>query len=77
MRMIFPFVAIAALVAFIPRSAEPQTTAPGQTRADYFAWLAKNPGDRKEVRALREFLLRNDLQDVVPTWQLVRTSSSW
>lgn len=77
MRMILPFVAIAALVAFNPRSAEPQTTAPGQTRADYYAWLAKNPGDRDNVRAFRDFLMQRDVDDVVPTWQLVRTSSSW
>lgn len=51
--------------------------APGQSRADYYAWLARNPAHRAEVQAFRDHLAREGLEDVVPVWQLIRTSSSW
>jgi len=51
--------------------------APGQSRADYYAWLAGNPRHRAEVEAFRAHLAAQGLDNVVPIWQLVRTSSSW
>ena len=51
--------------------------APGQTKADYHAWLAQSPENRESVRSFRDFLAAKQVQDVVPVWQLVRTSSSW
>jgi hypothetical protein len=51
--------------------------APGQERADFHAWLARAPGNRAAVRAFRAHLEANGVEDVVPIWTLVRTSSSW
>jgi hypothetical protein len=51
--------------------------AKGQTHADYLAWLAKNPAARAQVLSFRQFLAMNDVDEVIPTWQLVRTASMW
>ena len=51
--------------------------APGQTKADYYAWLARSPVNAGKVRAFRAHLAARGLEDVVPVWQLIRTSSSW
>lgn len=51
--------------------------APGQARADFNAWLARTPSARAEVRAFRSYLASHGVDDVIPIWQLVRTSSSW
>jgi len=51
--------------------------APGQSRADYYAWLARDPRHQQQVQAFREHLAAQGLEDVVPVWQLIRTSSSW
>ena len=62
-------------------SAFPETRegdlAPGQGRADYYAWLARDPRHQAEVQAFRDHLAAEGLEDVVPVWQLIRTSSSW
>lgn len=54
-----------------------QTTAEGQARADYLAWLAREPAARAQVLSFKTFLQMKDVEDVVPTWQLVRTASKW
>lgn len=51
--------------------------APGQERADFDAWVARNPAKQDSVRAFRAHLAANGVDDVLPVWQLVRTSSSW
>jgi hypothetical protein len=51
--------------------------APGQSKADYYAWLARAPENRARVLAFRDHLAAQGLEDVVPVWQLIRTSSSW
>ena len=51
--------------------------APGQSRADYYAWLARNPAHQQQVQAFRDHLAAEGLEEVVPIWQLIRTSSSW
>jgi hypothetical protein len=51
--------------------------APGQARADYLAWLARDPRHQVEVEAFRTHLATEGLENVVPIWQLIRTSSSW
>jgi hypothetical protein len=53
------------------------SAAPGQHFADYQAWLARSPANREAVRAFRSYLDAQGLADVVPVWQLIRTSSSW
>jgi hypothetical protein len=69
--------ACAALALAAPGVASAQSTAPSQSRADYLAWLAQDPQNRQNVRAFRTFLEARDVKGVLPTWQLVRTSSSW
>jgi hypothetical protein len=56
--------------------AEP-SPAPGQAFADYQAWLARSPQHREEVRQFRSYLAAQGLAEVIPVWQLIRTSSSW
>jgi len=66
-----------ALAILLPEPAEAQSTAPGQAKADYYAWLARSPQKRDNVRAFQAYLEQRRVSDVLPTWQLVRTSSSW
>lgn len=54
-----------------------RSLAPGQARADYYAWLARSPANRDAVIAFRNRLASEGVEAVVPVWQLVRTSSSW
>jgi hypothetical protein len=51
--------------------------APGQSQGDYLAWLARSPAHRAQVREFREYLDAQGLAEVIPVWQLIRTSSSW
>lgn len=67
----------AALALLMPTPAEAQSTAPGQAKADYYAWLARSPQKRDNVRAFQAYLEQRRVSEVLPTWQLVRTSSSW
>lgn len=54
-----------------------QSVAEGQARADYLAWLAREPAARAQVLSFKTFLAMKQVEDVVPTWQLVRTASMW
>ena len=51
--------------------------APGQTPADFSAWLERSPTHRAQLAAFRDRLRAEGVENVVPLWQLVRTSSSW
>jgi hypothetical protein len=51
--------------------------APGQGRAEFEAWLARRPENRAAVAEFSAYLTRAGVGDVLPAWQLVRTSSSW
>jgi hypothetical protein len=70
----FAALALAALVASPSFAA---SLPEGQTKADYLAWLARDPGARAEVLSFKSYLEAADVEDVVPTWQLVRTASKW
>jgi hypothetical protein len=59
------------------RHSSQPSAAPGQDLADYRAWLARSPANREAVRAFRTYLDAQGLGDVIPVWQLIRTSSSW
>lgn len=54
-----------------------QTVAEGQGRADYLAWLAREPAARAQVLSFKTYLQMEKVENVVPTWQLVRTASMW
>jgi len=84
-----PSIATPSIAAFArqtapvrPRAAAPRLRAlrqlaPGQSKADYYAWLARAPENRARVLAFRDHLAAQGLEEVVPVWQLIRTSSSW
>lgn len=65
------------LLCALATAAPAQSTAEGQSEADYHAWLAKNPAARAQVIAFKQFLEMEDVERVLPTWQLVRTASMW
>jgi hypothetical protein len=73
--------ALAALAFLTPSLAAADAVhpspAPGQGNADYHAWLARSPENREAVRAFRTYLADRGLAEVIPVWQLIRTSSSW
>ena len=75
MRSLVSIAALSALALAAPAGA--QEKADGQTHADYLAWLAKSPAARAQVIGFRTYLEMKDVEDVVPTWQLVRTASMW
>lgn len=51
--------------------------APGQTGAEFQAWLGRSPANGAGLTAFRQYLAAAGVESVVPLWQLVRTSSSW
>ena len=69
--------ALTALFAFVAFPASAESLPEGQTKADYLAWLARDPGARAEVLSFKSYLGAAGVEDVVPTWQLVRTASKW
>lgn len=66
---------LAAASLAVPAAA--QERAEGQDKADYLAWLAREPAARAQVLGFKAFLANYRLDDVLPTWQLVRTASMW
>jgi hypothetical protein len=74
----FAAFALAALVVILLASpSHAQVQAEGQSKADYLAWLSRDPGARAQVLSFKAFLQAGEVDDVVPTWQLVRTASKW
>jgi peptidase M15-like protein len=69
--------ALAALFATLATPSVAQEQAEGQSRADYLAWLSRDPGARAEVLSFKSYLDAAGVDDVVPTWQLIRTASKW
>jgi len=79
---------IASGAASAPATADPyghdhaaavgrSAAAPGQSEADFRAWLARAPAHAGELAAFRAYLAGEGLAEVVPVWQLVRTASAW
>jgi hypothetical protein len=76
MQQLIRFAAL-ALAALFASPVSAASLPEGQTKADYLAWLAKDPGARAEVLSFKSYLEAAGVEDVVPTWQLVRTASKW
>jgi hypothetical protein len=76
MQQLIRFAAL-ALAALVASPSLAQSVPEGQTKADYLAWLARDPGARAEVLSFKSYLEAAGVEDVVPTWQLVRTASKW
>lgn len=70
-------ITILAVAALFASQSVAATPVEGQDRADYLAWLARDPGARAEVLSFKSYLEAAGVEDVVPTWQLVRTASMW
>jgi hypothetical protein len=66
-----------ALTALMATPSLASSLPEGQTKADYLAWLARDAGARAEVLSFKSFLDAARVDDVIPTWQLVRTASKW
>jgi hypothetical protein len=75
MRRFVGLTLLASLVLAAPAAAQEQ--AEGQSKADYHAWLAREPGARAQLLAFKQFLEMEKVDEVLPTWQLVRTASMW
>jgi hypothetical protein len=68
-------VALGAVLLAAPGQLPPDVQ--GQEKADYHAWLARDPAARAQLLAFKQFLAMRNVEEVVPTWQLVRTASMW
>jgi hypothetical protein len=73
----FAALALAALLATFASPAAASALPEGQSKADYLAWLARDAGARAEVLSFKSYLQAAGVEDVVPTWQLIRTASKW
>ena len=51
--------------------------APGQGAKEFQAWLEASPANAGALSAFHAYLAAENVEKVVPLWQLVRTSSSW
>lgn len=51
--------------------------APGQTAAEFRKWIGASPANLAALGGFRDYLAARGVDNVVPLWQLVRTSSSW
>ena len=49
----------------------------GQAYDDFTAWLAGSPAARAQLLGFTQYLQREQVADVVPVWELVRTASMW
>jgi hypothetical protein len=76
MQQLIRFVAL-ALAMLVSSPATASAPAEGQSRADYLAWLARDPGARAQVLSFKSYLEDANVEQVLPTWQLVRTASMW
>ena len=75
MRRLIGLALLVGIAGSGPASAQEQ--AEGQDKADYLAWLAREPAARAQILAFKQFLEMEKVDEIVPTWQLVRTASMW
>jgi hypothetical protein len=51
--------------------------APGQDEPGYRNWYAASPAHATAVKSFHDYLEQYDVGGVFPTWQLLRTATSW
>jgi hypothetical protein len=56
--------------------AAPYITA-GQDEAGYRSWYLAAPWRATQVKAFNDYLVANQVGGILPTWQLLRTATSW
>ena len=71
MQQLIRFAAL-ALAVFAASPIHAAEMPEGQSKADYLAWLARDPGARAEVLSFKSYLDAAGVDEVVPTWELVR-----
>lgn len=49
----------------------------GQDEPGYRSWYLSTPSRSAEVRAFNDYLGQYQVAGVIPTWELIRTASSW
>jgi hypothetical protein len=87
MRRLLTLVAFAGLASAAPAQS-PTTQVPlwnpagfyvtaGQDEPGYRAWYAGAPSRGVQVKAFHDYLTTYSVASIVPTWQLLRTASSW
>lgn len=64
-----------ALLAAFPAGA--QELPDGQGEAEYAVWLDAVPGRRGQVMSFEAWQAAAGVQNVLPTWQVIRTASMW
>lgn len=76
MQQLIRFAAL-ALAVFAASPTRAADLPEGQSKADYLAWLARDPDARAKVLSFKSYLDAAGVDEVVPTWELVRTASMW
>lgn len=51
--------------------------APGQDEPGYRSWYLSDLSHAGQVKAFNDYLISADVAGVLPTWQLLRTATSW
>lgn len=51
--------------------------APGQDEPGYRTWYLADPNRAVQVKAFNDYLASGQVAGVLPTWQLLRTATSW
>lgn len=51
--------------------------APGQDEPGYRTWYLADPSRPAQVKAFNDYLVSGQVGGVLPTWQLLRTATSW
>jgi hypothetical protein len=68
---------IGAGFLLVVAAAAPPLEPPPPSLAAYRAWLAEAPGRAAEVGAFERYLARQGVAGIFPTYQVLRTESSW
>ncbi|QDP19750.1 D-Ala-D-Ala carboxypeptidase family metallohydrolase [Sphingomonas xanthus] len=72
------------LLLSTPALAQPPAASPvadyitaGQDEPGYRSWYLAHPARAGQVKAFNDYLETHQVSEVVPTWQLLRTATSW
>jgi hypothetical protein len=72
------FAAASSLAAAaLPAPVAAQELPVGQGAADFTVWVEANPGRRGQMLSFEAWEQAAGVQNVLPTWQIVRTASMW
>ncbi len=64
-------------IAAVPADPASAYITAGQDEPGYRSWYLAAPGRAQQVRAFNDYLNGAQVGGVVPTWQLLRTATSW